>query len=448
MVPYIDVQEDEQHEFKLKWTDRALEDIAAFSNDKGGILYIGIRDNGEIVGYALDDKEYQKIANEVVTLLSTHPSIEPITMHGVAILRITVNPTQRLISYKGRYYTRVGSTNRDMTEEEMTSRLHQQEGKGWDAQLTQLGIDAIDNTLIDRFRESAQGRLPYIQSSSKYILEKLNLLQQDRLTNAAVLLFTSNPQTLFPQAEIQIARFQGDTGTNILDSAILSGSLWEQIDEVLSHLRKMLKVQFKISVEETNLQGLQRQEIWDYPLVALREAVLNALVHRDYAIAGNIQIRIYDDHLTIRNPGRLPESLHVAQLYEKEHDSIRRNQFLAQALYYSGLIERWGTGTRRIVELFAERELPTPRFFEDGNSFIVELYQDPYTVDVLQQKGLSERQIQAVLFTKQSKKITNRDFRELAELSDEAALQDLTELVNKGILKRQGRGRGVHYVLA
>jgi ATP-dependent DNA helicase RecG len=449
-VPRIDVKEDEEHEFKENWTekDRALEDIAAFSNGKGGILFIGIDDDGEIIGYEIDDKEYQRITSKIVDNLGIHPSVEPVTMQGVPILKITVKPAQRLVRHNRRYYARVGSTNREMTEDEMASRLLQTAGQSWDSQLTQLGIDAVDNALIDRFRKLAQNRLPYISSSeTKYILENLSLLQEGRLTNAAAIFFTSIPQKLFPQAEIQIARFQGETGTIIIDSAILSGSIWEQIDETLSRLRQMLKVRFEIDVEEANLQGLQRQEVWDYPLDALREAILNAIAHRDYAASGKIQIRIYDDRLMIWNPGRLPGSLHIDQLYKEGHPSIPRNPLLARILYDAGLIETWGTGTLRIIELFSKRGLPRPRFVEDGNGFIVELFQDPYTLDVLQNKGLSERQIEAVVYTKKNGKITNKDYRQLTQLSDEAARQDLGELVEKGILKSQGRGRGTHYVL-
>ncbi len=110
-MPKIDVQEDERNEFKEQWVDRALEDMAAFANHKGGDVWIGVQDNGEIVGFTCTDKENQKIVNQIITLLTIRPSIQSEEIEGKPVLHISVPQQKGLIAYKGRYYTRVGSTN-------------------------------------------------------------------------------------------------------------------------------------------------------------------------------------------------------------------------------------------------------------------------------------------------------------------------------------------------
>jgi len=135
-------------------------------------------------------------------------------------------------------------------------------------------------------------------------------------------------------------------------------------------------VRFDIQVEKPSLGRLQRKETWKYPLEALREAVINALIHRDYTITGEIQVRLYEDRLVISNPGRLPEGITPEQLREPEHLSIPRNPLLAQVFYYAGLIEKWVTETTRIIELCRAQNLPDPKFEELSNAFKVIFFKD------------------------------------------------------------------------
>jgi len=276
-------------------------------------------------------------------------------------------------------------------------------------------------------------------------LQKLNLVRDEKLTAAAVLLFTEKPQGLFSGAQVQLGRFQGNT---ILDSHIFEGSLWNQVDSTISQLRKMLEVRFDVTVETASLEGFQRQEVWTYPVEAIREALLNAIIHQDYAVLGNVEVRVYDDRLSIWNPGKLAPHISLKQLYEPIHPSIRRNPLIADVFYYASLIERWGTGTTRIVQLCTERGLPTPIFEEYSGGIRITLFQDLFAVSVLNELGLSKRQIKAVQHVKENGRISNKQYRELSNLSDVAALKDIQELVEKKILIKRSRGPGTHYVLA
>lgn len=163
---------------------------------------------------------------------------------------------------------------------------------------------------------------------------------------------------------------------------------------------------------------------------------------------GNVEIRLSDERLTIWNPGNLPTGIRVEDLKKPEHPSVRRNPLLADAFFYAGLIERWGTGTTRIVRLCHEGGLLEPEFVAEPFSFQVLFLKDPYTPERLRARGLNERQVRAVLHVKEHGTISNRDYQALTGASKPTATRDLNELVVSGVLRREGEhGRGTRYLL-
>ena len=444
-MPKINAAESQTLEFKRQWTDRALEDLAAFANTEGGALLLGIRDDGEIVGARADDPELQRIANLIAAHLGTTPSIRVIEMQGFPVVEIRVDPAPGLVPHRGRYLRRVGTTNRDFSPDELARHILTRCGKSWDSLPSEWTLEELDLEALGRFARLARARLPYFDPSNpEQSLRNLNLLEGERLKNAGVLLFGERPQRFFPQAQVRIGIFRG---TEILDSHDFTGTLWDQLDGAMARFRQILKVRFDIQVEEPSLKGLQRKEIWEYPLEALREAVVNGLIHRDYTYPADIQIRLEEDHLEVWSPGELPPPLTPEALYGP-HSSVLRNPLIAQAFYFAGVIERWGTGTTRIIRLCREQRLPEPEFTHRQGGVRVTFLKDPYTPERLHQLGLSERQIKAVLYVKEHGRITNREFQEISGISKPTATRDLESLVSSGILKKEGTtGRGVHYVL-
>jgi ATP-dependent DNA helicase RecG len=191
----------------------------------------------------------------------------------------------------------------------------------------------------------------------------------------------------------------------------------------------------------------RRKEVWEYPLEAIREAVINAVVHRDYTAPSNVQVEIYDDRIEIWNPGRLLPGIIIDDLYKKEHKSVIRNKLIAQIFYDIGHIEKYGSGTIKIIDFCKRGGIPLPEFKEVSGGFSVVLRKDIYTEEYLRNLGLNERQIQAVMYVKEKGKITNKGYREITGLSDEGARIDLNTLVEKKILLLRGKGRSVHYIL-
>ena len=443
-MPKIDSSESETIEFKRQWTDKALEDLSAFANTRGGTLLIGVRNDGEIVGTRADDREIQRIANLIASHLGIIPSIRVVEMQGRPVVEIRVDPAPGLVPYGGRYLRRVGTTNRDLSPDELARRILGRSGRSWDGLSSEWPLGEVDPEALARFARLAQPKLPHLDPSDpEQTLQNLDLIEGERLKNAGVLLFGKKPQRLFPQAQVRIGIFRGN---EILDSHDFRGTLWEQLEGAMERFRQVLKVRFDIQVKEPSLEGLQRREIWEYPLDALREALINALIHRDYTISADIQIKIHGDRLEIWNAGELPSPLKPEDL-RGPHSSVLRNPLIAQAFYFAGLIERWGTGTTRITELCRQQGLPEPEFRNHQGGFLVTFAKDPYTPGRLQAIGLNERQIKAVLYVKEHGRITNREYRELTAISDEGARLDLKRLVEKGILEVRGKGRSAHYVL-
>ena len=221
------------------------------------------------------------------------------------------------------------------------------------------------------------------------------------------------------------------------------------VDGVMDRFRSMLDVRFEIRAREASLEGIQRQEIWEYPLEALREALVNALCHRDYIMSADIQIRVYDDQLRMWSPGVLPQTLTPEQLYEPQHQSVLRNPLIAQVFYYAGFIERWGSGTTRILSLCAAHGLPQPRFEEYSGGVTVTFYQDPFSAARLQKMGIGERQLRLVDVMRERGSVQMADLVPIfPELSDKTLQRDLRELIERGVVRALGERKGRKYELA
>jgi len=225
-----------------------------------------------------------------------------------------------------------------------------------------------------------------------------------------------------------------------MDTVVAAGNLFNQVERTVEAIKKHLSVRFEI-------KGIVRQDIWDYPIEAIREAAINALIHKDYLSPAEIQIKVYDDKIWMWNPGGLPKELSIEDL-KREHSSYPKNPLIANVFYLAGFIELWGSGTKRIVDLCKEQGLPEPDYKEEQGGFSVWFYKDIYTEKYLKELGLKERQIKAVMYVKEKGKITNKEYQQINHTTRETSKRDLEVLVNKDVLKRRGKGRNVYYELA
>lgn len=389
------MRESDSVELKAQWTERALEDLAAFANHRGGTVILGIADDGTVTGFAPGDQELQAIANRVSDTLGIRPRIRTERRRGKRVLAIRVEPNVIPVPCRGRYLVRVGTVNREMAPER--------------------------------------------------VLENLELVREGRLTRGGVLLFGKDPLRACPTAETHIGRFKGN---EIEDDRMVGGNLWEQLEAAMAAFRTYLQKRVEVKVTELTLEGLQNRPVWEYPLDALREAVINALIHRDYTALGNVEVRVYEDSIFIRSPGGLPHGMTVARLRDPNHPSQPRNPLLARAFFLADFIERWGAGTTKIIQLCRAQGLPEPEFVDEGGAFTVTFRKDMLTPERLQRMGLSERQITVVAHVRTHGLITNAECQKLVGVSQATATRDLEALVRQCVLVRHGRtGRGTRYSL-
>jgi len=433
------VREEQDIEFKKEWRNEHLKTIAGFANTEGGVMYIGIDDNGRTVALSNIKKLLEDIPNTIRNKLQITPSVKIEEKDGREVIEITVNSSDFPIFLDGKIYIRSGSTTQEVKGSELTNFLLEKTGKTWDSLTVDATFDDLDLETFEYFKGLAIDRLPEIKNASyKTIFKNLELITNDeKLTRALILLFVKKPQTFFITAQGRAGRFK--TPTEILDTVIADGNLFKQLDTLMDAIKKHLNVKFEI-------KGIERKDVWDYPLEALREAVINALIHKDYLSTAEIQIKIYDDRLWIWNPGKLPKQLTIESL-KTEHSSFPKNPLIASVFYYAGFIERWGSGIKRMIDLCKAQKLPEPEFKEEFGGISVYFHKDIYTEEYLRKLGLNERQIKAVMYVKEKGKITNKEYQDINDVSNKTAYLELSNTVERAILKVEGKGKSTIYTL-
>ena len=435
--------ETQDIENKESFGDRALRTLCAFANTKGGILYIGISDKGEVKGIKLDNEAIKNISDKIASLLGIHPDIEIEEREGEKIIKISVKPSLIPISFNGRYYERVGNTTREMNPERLKEFLLK--GTNWDGLINEeVDFNEIDENTVRLFIKIARSRdrLKIFDENVdiRTIFEHLKLSVKGELTNASIILFGKDPQKYFINAVLRIVRLKNQT--TIVGDRLITGNLFNQVVDGEEAIKNFINVRYEI-------KKLEREEIWEYPLPAIREALINSLIHRDYfEFNVQTQIKIFDDYIWFYNIGGLPEGITLEDL-KRPHSSVPRNPLIVHIFYLAGLIEEVGSGIGRIIYSLKSQGLPEPEFKEEMAGFSVRFYKDIYTEENLKKMGLNERQIKAVLYVKDRGKITNKEYQKLNDIKERMATIELAQLVEKGILRKFGTtGKGTFYTIS
>ena len=439
------MQESQNIEWKEIWKDEYLKWICGFANASGGKIFIGKNDKGEITGLNNSKKLLEDLPNKIQNHLGILCDIFLHKENGKSYIEIVVKPYDVPISYQGKYYYRSGSTKQELKGNTLNNFLLQKAGKTWDDILEpKAKIDDIDLQTIESFKNSAfkSKRMPYIKDETniKVILDNLLLLENDRLKRAAVLLFGKNPVRFYINAFIKIGRF-GKTSDDLLFQEIVEGNIFELADKTLEILDK------KFLISKITYEGLHRVEKWEYPYNAIRETIINAIVHRDY-MGAPIQISVYDDKMVVWNEGELPANMTIEDL-KGPHSSRPHNPILASVFFKGGLIEAWGRGTVKIINECIRAGLPEPTIETAFGGIQVTLYKNLLDLTKLIGLGLNKRQIKAIEFLKENIKITNSEYQKLNSVSKATATRDLTELLEKyKLIEKKGEtGIGTYYEL-
>ena len=456
LLAWVEGGESETQEFKLSTGQRteAVRALCAFLNHRGGRVFFGVDAQGRIVGQEVSDKTLADVAHELRGIdPSALPNIERIALpSGREVLAVTVERgARRPHTFRGEAYRRVGTTNRQLSREEYgqilleqlhsTARWESEPATGWT--ITDLDATEIVRTLEEAIR---RGRAddPGTRDPTE-ILRGLGLIKDGQILRAAVVLFARSDHLLpdYPQCLLRIARFKGVDKTEFLDNRQFYGNAFDLLVRADRFLRDNLPVAGRVV---PNL--FERIDDPLYPPMALREAVANALCHRDYAIGGgSIGLAIYDDRLEITSSGTLHFGLTVEDLY-RPHESLLWNPLIAGVFYRRGIIEAWGRGTIKMTELTEQAGLPRPEFQEMAGTLLVCFRPSRYLPPKRVGHDLSQRQraILEILAPDQSLSLGELH-RQLATAPLRSLRDDLKLLRQLGLVDSEGRGRGACWFL-
>ena len=329
-------------EFKTSFNAETIETLVAFANAKGGAVYVGIKDNGSIVGIELGKESVPQWTNEIKT--KTEPSIIPdveIVETGekkIVVFSVAEFPVKP-VSIQGKYYKRVDKSNHLLSVSEISDLYMQTMQYSWDAYFArEHSIKDLDFRKVRQFikKVNSVGRFN-LNGTPKECLEKLKYISDEKVTNAAVLLFGKGGSSY----NVHLGRFK--TPSMIIDDKMLRLSLFDAVEETQKYLISQLKVAFEITGITT-----QRTEILEYPIPAIRELILNSVIHRDYLSPVDVQIKVFDNYISFYNPGKLYGDLTVEDLQTNTYQAAARNKLIAEAFYLTGDIEKYGSGFRRI----------------------------------------------------------------------------------------------------
>ena len=437
------MQESQNIEWKEIWKDEYLKWICGFANANGGKIFIGKNDKGEIIGLKNSKKLLEDIPNKIQNHLGIICDVILHNENEKQFIEIVVKPSEVPISYKGKYHYRSGSTKQELKGASLNEFLLKKVGKTWEEALEpQATFDDISDEAVKEFQYEAHQsqRYPLIKNETDYknIFSNLRLYKNNYLKRSALILFGKDPRNFMINAFVKIGKF-GNSESELLFQEVIEVNAFQLADKTIEILDKKY---FKKTI---SYQGLNRIETSEYPYKAVRECLLNAIIHRNY-FGPPIQISIYKDKFTVWNPGDLPEELTIDDLKVK-HASYPRNPIMADVFFKAGLIETWGRGTIKMIEECKKARLPEPKFEILNGGIAVTFFKDVFSQEKLIQKGLNERQLKAVEFLKNDDFITNKIYQEICKTSERTASRDLEQLTNMNILRKIGEKKGTKYKL-
>lgn len=445
---------------------KLAETLAALANTHGGALLVGMSAAGRPTGIA--DTGEAQLTLRTAGLLASPPLILPlpqtVDIEGKAVCLIEVPPgLPHVYSVDGRYLTRTGAQNRLLSAGELSALLLARGETGFESRpVPNAALDDLDPAPVQAFLE----RLGYLLAGAGDItVAQMRTLSEDHEwskallargcltqtgsgpvpTYAGVLLFGRQPQRFVRNAQITLVRYAGpQMGDEFLRHDAV-GALPEQIRQAEAFVTANMRRGMRLS-------GFTRQETAEYPLGVVREAIVNAVAHRDYAVRGDdIRVLMFSDHMEVYSPGRLPGHVTLDNLATER---FSRNEAIVQALSDLGFVERLGYGINRMVASMAESGLPAPIFEETVAGFRVILRgrgEDLVSLEPAPRWGnrrLNPRQERAVAYLAEHGMITNREFRELCpELSDETIRRELADLVDQGLIVKVGERKATYYIL-
>ena len=448
----IPKQEDLHTEFKSSFSDKVIVGLVAFANAKGGTVYIGVDDDGTVVGVRLGKETVAQWINEVKS--KTEPSIIPDVEiqeeNGKTIVLFCVQEYPvKPVSVKGKYYCRRQNSNHLLSAGEIADMSLQTRNSSWDYYTDPLHtIDDLNLGLVRKSIAQMNRRgMNITESPEEYIRKKGLCNAAGQLTFGGYLLFKQEEDLL---TTIELGHFQDKNGIFIKDSARSKACLIEQVEDVMQFVKKHINMAVIISPNQ--VENIQR---WDYPLDAIREIVLNMIVHRDYRATADSIVKILPDRMEFYNPGKLPEGLDIADLMSNHYRSQPRNKQIADVFKDMGEIEKYGSGIRRVVQAFLEAGHKAPEWQQISGGIMVTVHLDTKneTENVATAendlkndlKNLSPNQRKIMELIKSNNMITQAELSSKIGISPKNIRNNIAFLKQNGLIVRVGTRKNGHW---
>lgn len=447
---------------RLAFLERAdsaeiAETLVALANTEGGTLVIGMNDEGEPSDIGLNSSKLETIlraADELCNPTVVVGTWEEATLdtesqdHTIFTLPVPRSIELHALS-DGRVLIRSGTKNRPLGGQEIL-RLASAKNTGDFESEPVPGTTKNDfsRKIIDEYLEKRAERTKRPFSGDEDVLfQEIGALTPDgKPTVTGILLFCEYPQQWLPQSSVVFAKFVGKTPRG--DSGLAGYSRREELTGPLPRLiENAWNLIWSEMAVSAVVKGLEREETYEYPQFAVREAIVNAICHRDYRLKGRrIEIRMYSDRLEVISPGGLPGFITIENIKD-EHFS--RNPRLVNGLFQWGYIEELGLGIDRMIEVMQQAGHKPPTFDARPYSFAVNLFNEREKQAPPEwTRNTNHRQARALQYIRDNESITNREYRAICDgVSAETLRLDLADMVEKGILLKVGSKKGTYYIL-
>jgi len=448
------MREHQTIEWKLSWDDEYLKWICGYANAYGGTLYVGKEDKtGTIVGINNAQELLKTIPDKITHTMGIIADVNVLSEGRCEYLEIVVEKYPSLISLRGKYYYRSGSTMRTITGVELDRALLKRHGLTWDSvPLIKVKVSDLRQEAIGLFKEKAvnSGRLTSedVDVNDDILMENLQMYDDDNLIRAAIMAFYENPGKWIPGSHIKIGYFVTDSDLRYQDE--IHGSLIEQIDKAVELVyTKYLKALIYY-------EGIQRIERFMFPRDAFREILLNAVVHKDYSTCNPIQISVYEDKMYIWNDGIMPEELSTPEKLFQKHSSRPFNPRLAGIFFKSGMIEGWGRSFDKIKDECIKYNTPLPDYQIHNSGIMVlckpsekymelllgESYGDDSIVENIVENETQERILKLM---KSNPRVSSNVISSEIGIAQRNVQVHIKKLKTLGLVARKGTARGGYW---
>ena len=412
-------------EFKQSITKSVQKDMCAFLNSQGGTIFVGVSDTGDIIGADVSNENRSNITDYAYNI---EPSFTPEITVEDSVLRVDVPEGEnKPYCAKGQFYKRIGATSQKIGRDEIKALFVTEGEVQFDTKISPTTLNDLSREEYSKFLEAAgYGDIPFEE-----FLDNTKLRVDDGLTYAAVILFGEEPKLVKPTLEVTCVVYQGTS--KILDKKVFSSGLLTTYQNVVSYLQERLQTEYVI----TDV----RDEYLELPIDALREAVLNAIGHRDYVYSGHVQVDIYKDRVEIQNPARYPPSLTTDELVE---GSFPRNPFLFSFMERANLVEKAGSGMKRIYDAMDEYRLGKPTVTYSDLWFTIEFERPDLQTKSYQQRfqktaGKTAGKTEKVLtLIKENPSITQKELAKLLDITSSGVRYHMKKLQEQNKIKRKG----------